>query len=216
MSVRRSQVEPLAAGSRRARTVLEALHHLSLMLAGAQLGITLCSLGLGAVAEPAVAHLLEDALEQVHVPEALLHPIAFAVALTLVVFLHMVLGEMVPEEHRAGRPRAVGAGARPPAGGLRPRGRPGPAPAQRDRQPDPAGFGVEPKDELTTSYSPDELAEIIAESRNEGLLDRDEHERLSSALALQQTCARDVMVTFDRLVTVAETSPPTSSRRSSS
>ena len=45
-------------------------------------------------------------------------------------------------------------------------------------------IGVEPKDELTSSYCPDELAEIIAESRNEGLLDRDEHERLSGALAL--------------------------------
>jgi len=69
LSVRRSQVEPLADDSRRARVVLDALKHLSLMLAAAQLGITLCSLGLGAVAEPAVAHLLEDALHAARVPE---------------------------------------------------------------------------------------------------------------------------------------------------
>ena len=56
-------------------------------------------------------------------------------------------------------------------------------------------LGVEPKDELSSSYTPEELSEIIAQSRDEGLLDRSEHERLSGALALQQTCARDVMVT---------------------
>ena len=115
ISVRRSQVEPLAEDSKRAQIVLDALSQLSLMLAGAQLGITLCSLGLGAVAEPAIAGLLEGALEAAGVSESLLHPIAFAVALGLVVFLHMVLGEMVPEvgaveeieEHVRGVPSAV-------------------------------------------------------------------------------------------------------------
>ncbi len=208
MSVRRSQVEPLAQTSRRARTVLGALQHLSLMLAGAQLGITLCSLGLGAVAEPAVAHLIEAGLERARVPDALLHPIAFAVALALVVFLHMVLGEMVPKNIALATPeraalvlvpalvtfaRAVG----PVLRGLN-------ATANAVLRL----FGVTPKDELTSSYTPEELADIIAESRSEGLLDRDEHERLSGALALQQTCARDVMVTFDKLVTVPETITP--------
>ena len=205
MSVRRSQVEPLAAGSRRARTVLDALSHLSLMLAGAQLGITLCSLGLGAVAEPAVAHLIEDALHAAHVPDALLHPIAFAIALTIVVFLHMVLGEMVPKNVALATPERAALVLVPPlvafARAMGPVLRGLNAIAN-------AGLrllGVEPKDELNASYSPGELAEIIAESRQEGLLDRDEHDRLSSALALQQKTARDVMVTFDRLVTVAAT-----------
>src|ERR1700710_1096870 len=97
ISVRRSMLEPMADESAMARRVLQDLRSLSMLLAGAQLGITLCSLGLGAVAEPAVAHLLEGFLDLAHVPEALLHPIAFAVALALVVFLHMVLGEMVPK-----------------------------------------------------------------------------------------------------------------------
>lgn len=205
MSVRRSQVEPLAQASRRARTVLGALQHLSLMLAGAQLGITLCSLGLGAVAEPAVAHVLRAALIRARVPETLLHSISFAVALTLVVFLHMVLGEMVPKNVALATPeraalvlvpalvsfaRAVG----PVLRGLN-------AMANAALRL----VGVQPKDELTSAYTPEELADIIAESRSEGLLDRDEHERLSGALALRQICARDVMVTFDRLVTVPET-----------
>ena len=58
VSARRSQVEPRAqAGSRMARTTLRAMEQVSLMMAGAQLGITVCSLGLGAVAEPALAHV---------------------------------------------------------------------------------------------------------------------------------------------------------------
>jgi len=205
MSVRRSQVEPLAEDSKRARIVLDALQHLSLMLAGAQLGITLCSLGLGAVAEPAVAHLLEQALHAVHVPESLLHPVSFAVALALVVFLHMVLGEMVPKNIALATPERAALALLPPL--VRFARAAGPLLRGLNAI---ANLGlrllrVEPKDELTSSYSSDELSEIIAQSRDEGLLDRDEHERLSGALALQQTTARDVMVPLDRLVTVPDT-----------
>ena len=202
ISVRRSQVEPLADSSRRARIVLDALKRLSLMLAAAQLGITLCSLGLGAVAEPAVAHLLEDGLHALHVPEQLLHPIAFAIALSLVVFLHMVLGEMVPKNIAIASPEraalvlvpalyrfatAVG----PVLRGLNAFG-----------NSVLRAFGVEPKDELASSFSPDELAGIIAHSREEGLLDDEEHERLSGALELGSQAASTVMLPLDRLVTV--------------
>jgi len=205
MSVRRSQVEPLAATSRRARTVLDALQQLSLMLAGAQLGITLCSLGLGAVAEPAVALLLESGLSATHLPAALLHPLAFAVALTLVVFLHMVLGEMVPKNIALAAPERSALLLVPPLVAYTRAVGPVLRVLNAVATAGTRLLGVEPRDELPSSYSSDELADIIAESRQEGLLDRDEHERLSGALALQQTCARDVMVTFDQLVTVPET-----------
>ena len=204
MSVRRSQVEPMAATSRRARTVLDALRHLSLMLAGAQLGITLCSLGLGAVAEPAVAHLLEDALSAAHVPGTLLHPVAFAVALALVVFLHMVLGEMVPKNIALATPERAALVLVPPLVAF-----------ARVVGPVLRGLNalanaglrllrVEPRDELGSSYSPDELADIIAESVEEGLLDTADQERLSGALALRRTTARDVTLGLDELVTVPE------------
>src|SRR6478735_8350028 len=86
VSARRSQIEPRAQeGSRMARTTLTAMENVSLMMAGAQLGITICSLGLGAVGEPAVAHLLEPLLDALHVPHDLLHPIAFVIALAVVV-----------------------------------------------------------------------------------------------------------------------------------
>ena len=81
ISARRSQIEPRAqAGSRMARTTLRAMENVSLVMAGAQLGITICSLGLGAVGEPAVAHLIEPLFERAGVPEAFVHPVAFAIA----------------------------------------------------------------------------------------------------------------------------------------
>ena len=62
LAARRSRIEQLAAeGNKRAVSALAGIRELTLMLAGAQLGITMCSQGLGAVAEPAIAHLIEGA-----------------------------------------------------------------------------------------------------------------------------------------------------------
>ena len=98
VSARRDQIEPLAeSGSREARSTLRAMENMSLVIGVNQLGITVCSLVLGAVAEPAVAHLLEPLLALLHVPEAFLHPLAFVVGLACVVYLHVVTGEMIPK-----------------------------------------------------------------------------------------------------------------------
>ena len=76
VSARRTQIEPRAeAGSRVARTTLRAMENISLVIGVNQLGITVCSLVLGAVGEPAVALLLEPAFEAVQVPETFLHPV---------------------------------------------------------------------------------------------------------------------------------------------
>jgi CBS domain containing-hemolysin-like protein len=205
ISVRRSQVEPLAAGSRRARIVLDALTQVPLMLAAAQLGVTLASLGLGAVAEPSVAALLEPALDAVAVPHELLHPVSLAVALAVVVFAHTVLGEMVPKNLSLAAPEKAALAFVPPLVRFARLT----APLLRLLNVTAYGLlrlvGVSPREEMTSSYSPEELADIIAESRSEGLLEPEEHERLAGALALRHTCAADVMVTFDRLVTVPDT-----------
>ena len=98
ISARRSLIEPMAErGSASARRTLGAMEQVSMMLACAQLGITVCSLGLGALGEPAVAHLIEPVVEAVGLPANLVTPLSFAIALAIVVFLHVVLGEMVPK-----------------------------------------------------------------------------------------------------------------------
>src|SRR3546814_11812412 len=99
LASRRTKLESMAeAGNARARLALGSLSDLNHQLAGAQLGITMASLLLGFVAEPTVAGLVEDAVAGVvELPDSVLHTIGFAVALTIVVFLHLVVGEMVPK-----------------------------------------------------------------------------------------------------------------------
>ena len=98
ISARRDRLEALAEqGKHRAVTVIRAGQNLPVMLAGAQLGITVCSILLGRVGEPAVAHLLESPFHLLGIPDTVLHTVSFVIAITIVVVLHVLLGEMVPK-----------------------------------------------------------------------------------------------------------------------
>jgi CBS domain containing-hemolysin-like protein len=165
ITARRDQIEPLAkSGNRAARTTLAQIRDLSRMLAGSQLGIAACSLGLGAVAEPAIAHLLENGLDAVRLPADLLHPIAFLLALALVSFCHMVLGEMVPKNLALAGPVDAALILGPPMAAWVWVTRPillvinGLANALLKL------IKVEPADELGGGYTADELTDVIAES----------------------------------------------------
>jgi len=208
ISARRSQVEPLAdTGRRAARTTLWAMEHVSLMLAASQLGITICSLGLGAVAEPAVAHVLEVPFALAHVPEGVVHPVAFALALGVVVYLHVVVGEMVPKNLALAGPERVALALAPPlvsvARGLAPLIKLLTAVTNALLRV----VRVEPKEELASAFTAEEVHSIVTESRREGLL-ADEHNLLTGALELAERPAADVMVPSDRLVTVPLGSTP--------
>jgi len=97
VGVRRSRVEILAAtGDRRARRLLGLLDNLNAYISATQLGITMASLALGWVGEPVFAHLLEAPLHGV-VSEVTLHTISFAIAFSIITFLHIVLGELAPK-----------------------------------------------------------------------------------------------------------------------
>src|SRR5215204_4863728 len=97
VGVRRSRIETLAAsGSRNARRLLGLLDHLNAYISATQLGITMASLALGWIGEPVIAHLLEEPLKG-RVSEAALHTISFAIAFTLITFLHIVFGELAPK-----------------------------------------------------------------------------------------------------------------------
>jgi CBS domain containing-hemolysin-like protein len=208
ISARRSQVEPLAdGGSRAARTTLWAMEHVSLMLAASQLGITICSLGLGAVAEPALASLLEGPFEAVHLPEGLRHPVAFTLALGVVIYLHVVVGEMVPKNLAIAGPERAALLLAPPLVGVAR----ALAPVIRLLTAVTNALlrlvNVEPKEELASAFTAEEVHSIVTESRREGLLD-DEHNLLTGALELGERRAGDVMVPVDRLVTVPLGSTP--------
>ena len=92
------------------------MENMSEVIAVNQLGITVCSLVLGAVAEPTLAHLIEPVLDALHVPESFLHPIAFVVGLSIVVYLHVVLGEMIPKNIALAGPDRAALVLGPPSG----------------------------------------------------------------------------------------------------
>ncbi len=97
VGVRRSRIATLAdAGDRRAKRLLGLVDNLNAYISATQLGITLASLALGWIGEPAVAHLLEIPLKG-RVSEAVLHTIAFTIAFSVITFLHIVLGELAPK-----------------------------------------------------------------------------------------------------------------------
>lgn len=213
MAARRSQIEPLAAaGSRRARSTLWAMEHVSVMLACGQLGVTVCSLGLGAVAEPALARLIERPLEWAGLPESALQPMGFALALAVVVYLHVVVGEMVPKNLAiAGPDRAALALA--PALVWLSRGL-GPVLTVLNGTANAVLrlMRVQPRDEVTSTFTAQEVSSIVAESQREGLLG-EEHALVSGALEFGQRDAGDVAVRLGALVTVPEGSTPAAVER---
>ncbi|HEY5841948.1 MAG TPA: hemolysin family protein [Mycobacterium sp.] len=195
ISARRDRLEALAEqGKKSAVTVIRAGEQLSLMLAGAQLGITICSILLGRVGEPAVAHLLEKPFDLVGIPDALLHTVSFVVALGLVVLLHVLLGEMVPKNIAIAGPERT-AMLLTPAYLLYVRAvRPFIAFYNWCANITLRALRVEPKDELDITVSTVELSEMIAESVSEGLLDPEEHTRLTRALQIRNRVVADVAV----------------------
>ncbi|GAC52479.1 hemolysin family protein [Gordonia amicalis] len=203
ISARRDRLEALAeSGKSRARTVIRAGENLSLMLAGAQLGITICSILLGRVGEPAVAHLIEKPLELAHVPHALLHPISFAIALSLVVVLHILLGEMVPKNIALAGPESAAMLLVPAHLMFIRLVRPLISFYNWTANISLRLMRVEPKDELESTVSLGELAQMLGESKQEGLIDAEEHERLTRALQSIGRTVTEVMIPLDKMRSV--------------
>ncbi|CAM3064609.1 hemolysin family protein [Skermania piniformis] len=195
ISARRDRLEALVAqGKRGARTVLRASEQLSLMLAAAQLGITICSILLGRVGEPAFAHLIEGPMEWAGVPAALLHPLAFAIALAVVVVLHILLGEMVPKNIALAGPERSALLLVPAHLAWLRLARPLIGFYNLLANLTLRALGIDPKDELAATVSALELSEMIGESRSEGLLDEEEHRRLTQALETQGRTVTDVLI----------------------
>ncbi len=203
VSVRRTQIEERAAdGSRMARTTLRAIEEVSLVMAGAQLGITMASLGLGAVAEPAVAHQLEPAFHALGLSDDLLHPAAFAVALTVVVYLHVVIGEMVPKNLALAGPERAALMLGQSMMAVVTLLRPVVVALNAIANALVRLFGVEPKDEVASAFTRDEVVGMVDESREGGLLHEHEHERLSNALVFTERTVAEIAQPLDRLAAV--------------
>ncbi|MFC9237874.1 hemolysin family protein [Streptomyces decoyicus] len=209
VSVRRSQIEPLATeGSTRARQVLHGLENLPQMMAAAQFGITVCSLTLGAVAEPTVAHLLEPVFEAVRLPAALVHPLGYVIALAVVVFLHLVIGEMVPKNLAMAAPEKTALWFSPGLVAFARLCRPVTALLGACARGVLRIFRVEPKDEVEAVFTSEQLTHLVEDSGQAGLLDPAEKEQLSDVLELGSRPVTDVLLDRAGLVTVEPTVTP--------
>jgi CBS domain containing-hemolysin-like protein len=205
---RRTALEPLAATSQRARWALSAMNQIPLMIAGAQLGITICSLGLGAIAEPALAHLIEGPFAAAGLPARFVHPVAFLLALGVVVFLHTVVGEMVPKNITLAGPErsalilgpfmlAFCTATKPVLTAMRWAAR------QVLRL-----WKIESTDAVKTVFTAEELAGMVTQARSEGLLGSEQYARIHAALGLNDWTAADTMRPWSRVTTVADDVSP--------
>ncbi|HEY9367238.1 hemolysin family protein [Streptomyces sp.] len=206
VSVRRSQIEPLPG--KRARQVLYGLENLPQMMAAAQFGITVCSLTLGAVAEPTVARLLEPVFHAVRVPEGLIHPLGYVVALALVVFLHLVVGEMVPKNLAMAAPERTALWLSPALVGFARLCRPVTTALGACARVVLRAFRVEPKDEVEAVFTSTQLGRLVEDAGQAGLLDPAEQERLEDALELGSRPVMDVLIRPSALVTVSPSVTP--------
>ncbi|GAA1030252.1 hemolysin family protein [Virgisporangium ochraceum] len=205
---RRTVLEPRAETSRRARMALRAMSEIPLMIAGAQLGITICTLGLGAIAEPALAHYLEAPFHLVGVPDAALHPIAFVLALAIVSYLHTVIGEMVPKNLALAGPESVVVWLGPLLYWFCLATKPLLQALKWLSKVILRIWRIESTDAVKTVFTAEELAGLVSQARTEGLLDASEHARITGALALNNSTALDVMRPWASVTTVtADVSP---------
>lgn len=200
IAARRSRIEQLSAeGGARAVAAMRSVQELSFMLAAAQLGITGASLGLGYVAEPAVAEILESVLHGL-VPDAALHTVVFLGALVIVVFMHMVVGEMVPKNIAIAEAEQSAMWLALPMRAFTTVFRPLVVLLNNAGNFGLRLLGVEPRDELLVAHTNEEIAVMLATSRSEGMLEEVEHRLMSGALGFPDRLARDVMVPRDQIV----------------
>jgi CBS domain containing-hemolysin-like protein len=199
ISARRTILEPWAVTSSRARATLRAMENVSVMMACAQLGITVCGVLLGALGEPAVAALLEPVFDGAGISGPAVHVVALVVALLLVVSAHVALGEMVPKNVALAGPERVAIALAPPLRALALFLGPVVTGLNHFSNAVVRLIGREPKSEVASAFTRDEVAGLVAESRSEGLLDRGEHDLLTSALDFD-TATVDKVLLADAVV----------------
>lgn len=206
IAAKRAQIEPRAAeGSRRAATTLWAMEHATLMLACTQLGITVCSLLILNVSEPAIHHLLSFGL--FWLPEDASGVVAFVLTLIIVSGLHVVFGEMVPKNVAFSSPDRAALALAPALVGF---GRVfAPVVGLLNWMADLAlrVIGVTPRHAVSTAFTLDQVATIVAESTREGVLS-DEAGTLGNAFEFTEKVASDVAVPVDELVTIGPEGSP--------
>ncbi|WP_236885307.1 hemolysin family protein [Dietzia massiliensis] len=193
ISARRHRLEDDAAHSAAARAALKNASELTLLLAGAQLGITLCALALGSITKPAVHHWLTPVFAGWGLPLWTADVIAFILALIIVTFLHLVVGEMAPKSWSITHPEYSATLLSLPMRGFLWLTRPLLLVLNNTANAILHRLGVEAVDEVAAGQDADSLRELVRHSGEAGTLDDTHQRQLLSALELQELTVGDLL-----------------------
>ncbi|MFJ2145293.1 hemolysin family protein [Glutamicibacter sp. NPDC087831] len=203
ITVNRNQVKQAAAnGDRRASGVLKGMETLSTQLSGAQLGITLTNLGIGFLAEPAIAALVVGPLQNFGLDETLARSVSIAIALILATILTMVFGELVPKNLAIAKPFETAKAVVGFQRGFSVVTKPFLTFFNGNANWIVRRFGIEPQEELASTRSAEELVALVGHSAREGLLPSETAEMLRRTVAFGNRRAHDVMTARSRMITV--------------
>ena len=197
VSVRRTRVQQLAAeGDRRATAVLDRLNHLDTYIAATQLGITIASLALGWLGEPAIGTLIEPVVHAlpIAIGETLSHTISIIIAFSIVTTLHIVIGELAPKSLALQRPEATSLFASGPIHLFLIVFRPFIVGLNWIGNAVVRLFGIEPAAGHALVQSAEELMLSIDASREAGLVEQAAHDIVDRAFSFTDLQARHVMV----------------------
>lgn len=203
VSSRHDRLEAMAAaGHTRAYKVIDASEHLSMMLATCQLGITIASVLIGKIAEPAITRLIEKPFSLIGVSGFGLHTAAFIIALVIVSYLHILFGEMVPKNFTISSPEKTALIVVPPMRVLMLASKPLIRFFNALANGSLRLLHVQPKNELERKVTSTQLKAMINESSGEGLIDDEETHRLDRALEASDRPVRSIMIPVDRMRTI--------------
>ncbi|VFA90636.1 Putative Mg2+ and Co2+ transporter CorB [Nocardia farcinica] len=193
IAARRHRLEDAAPRSRSARAALRSASELSVLLAGSQLGITVCTLALGAITKPAVHHWLTPAFENWGAPLWLADVAGFVLALVIVTFLHLVVGEMAPKSWAIAHPEKSATLLAIPMRAFMWLTRPLIVRLNQVANWCLRKVGVDPVDQVGSGQDPDALRHLVEHSATVGTLDERYHGHLVSALELSALTVGDIV-----------------------
>jgi CBS domain containing-hemolysin-like protein len=209
ISARRSEIEgKSASGGFLARQTLWSMENVSLMMATAQIGITVATIALGALAKPALAYLFQEVFSIIGLSDAFFYFLSVVLSLTFIAFLHVVFAEMVPKNIALARPSASALLLSFPlrivsyliyplvwflniiANAIL------------------RLVAIDPRDEINSAFTRDEVSRLVDESRREGKLDHHEGHLLSSALQFEEKRLDTVLIKSEEWVSLAKDVTP--------
>ena len=206
IAARRAQIEPLAQeGNKAAKVTLKAMEQVSLMLATAQLGITVSSILILVVAEPSIQRLMMPLFELIGVDYQTGYTLSFLVALVLVTYLHVVFGEMIPKNLAIAIPDRMSLILAPMLYGVSVAFRPIVLSLNLVSNVILRLLGVTPRDEANTAFTLDQVEDIVETSTREGVLS-DTSGTLSNTFDFTEKKVGDIYWPMEKLIVLDQSS----------